>query len=389
MKIVMVSGDYLPNIGGIASHIYNLSFSLLKTGEQVIILQPIEADKFDCVIEQQDGFPLVYKALYPKFKNRFLRIAARVYSLLRTFSRIENNFGFIDIIHQHDYFLSTFFCILMSINHHWVWTNHSSNFLMDIENRNSTKIILKLLHSRNKGLISVSQELLGKTNLVLRKKNSVYIQNGVNLERFNPSVKSERGRYGLSENDFVILCPRRMVAKNGVIYMAEAVSIIHQQKTDFHLRFIFTGNEIAFGTDSEYIQQVTNILNPYIKDGTVILLGNIDPFEMPKIYALADIIVMPSLIEAVSLAALESLALGKPVIATNVGGLPEIIFDEVTGLLIHPKDPQALANSILRLYGNRELREKIAAGGLNLVQEYSWDIIAQKTLSLYQKALNN
>jgi len=105
---------------------------------------------------------------------------------------------------------------------------------------------------------------------------------------------------------------------------------------------------------------------------------------MPSIYALADIVVIPSLIEAVSLAALEALAHRKAVIATNVGGLPEIIINKKTGLLIHPEDPNSIAENILRLCKDKTLRETIANQGEVLAQKYSWDSVAEKTYSFYK-----
>jgi glycosyltransferase involved in cell wall biosynthesis len=110
--------------------------------------------------------------------------------------------------------------------------------------------------------------------------------------------------------------------------------------------------------------------------------------EMPAVNAMADLVVIPSLMEAVSLSALEAMASGKPVIATEVGGLPEIIKDEVTGLLVPPRDPTALADAIVRLHSDYSLRNSLASQGRALaVERYSWDFIAKKTLTFYRGLL--
>lgn len=67
---------------------------------------------------------------------------------------------------------------------------------------------------------------------------------------------------------------------------------------------------------------------------------------MPKYYAASDIVVLPSLKKATSISGLEAMACGKPLIGTNVGGIPQIIQDSITGMLIQPRDQDSLANAV-------------------------------------------
>ena len=111
--------------------------------------------------------------------------------------------------------------------------------------------------------------------------------------------------------------------------------------------------------------------------------------QMPELNALADVVVMPSLWEGLSLSTLEAMAARKPLVATNVGGQPEIVYHEKTGLLVPPKKPQALAEAILRFYHEPRLREQIAPGGYHLVRrQYSWERLAEQTASFYEKVLS-
>jgi glycosyltransferase involved in cell wall biosynthesis len=102
-----------------------------------------------------------------------------------------------------------------------------------------------------------------------------------------------------------------------------------------------------------------------------------------------DIMVMPSLQEAFGVAVLEASAVGLPVIAGDVGGVPEILLPEMTGLLVPPGDTDRLAKAIIRLAGNADLRKQMGIAGRKMVAEkYRWDISLDKMAELYEKTIS-
>lgn len=110
--------------------------------------------------------------------------------------------------------------------------------------------------------------------------------------------------------------------------------------------------------------------------------------KMAEIYAACNIFVLPSLSEAFPMVILEALASGRVVIATRVGGVPEIIKDRQTGLLVKPRDVNALEDSIISLIQDLNLRRRLALNGKKLVESmYGWGEIARKYLMLYNKVL--
>jgi len=97
-----------------------------------------------------------------------------------------------------------------------------------------------------------------------------------------------------------------------------------------------------------------------------------------------DIIVCPSRFEGFGLVAAEAMACGKPVIASNTGGLPEIIDDRETGFLVQPEDPVAMAEALTELIDNPALREKLGAAGRRKVGEkFSFTTFARQIEALY------
>jgi len=101
-----------------------------------------------------------------------------------------------------------------------------------------------------------------------------------------------------------------------------------------------------------------------------------------------DLMVMPSRAESFGVAALEAAAVGLPVVASNVGGLPEIIDNGRTGILVAPENPEALAHGILKLVENVELREKMGGAARRRVEEkYLWDENLEEMMLLYERLI--
>ena len=121
-------------------------------------------------------------------------------------------------------------------------------------------------------------------------------------------------------------------------------------------------------------------------EGTVVFAG----FRpgAARIIAAADVFVLPSLYEGLPIAMLEAMALGRPVVASRVGGVPEAIDDEVDGLLIDPLDPAQLAEKILTLFHNPELRRRLSANAAQKVRDqFSVKRMVKSTEAIYSSVL--
>lgn len=386
MKIIMLSSDFLPNIGGIAAHIYHISKALQKLGNEVVILNPIISDHNKIEVENVDGL-WCYRSYYDnKHSSRIKRLFNRTSSLLSTYNKIVEDRGPFDILHQHDYMNNEVAANLLSFKINWIWTNHSSGFLLDY-NASKNRILSKLLYSRIKGCITVSHEIFEKTKELLANKNITYIPNGVDTDKFHPDVEVDRLKYGIDENDFVVLCPRRIVKKNGVLYFAQAIKQIINDRHQ-NIKFLILGNEVIDEINEEYLYETLEIVKPYVELGYVKLLGNLPMGLMPEVNSLSDVVVMPSLMEAVSLSALEGMATRKAIISTNVGGLPEIIHHMETGILVNPQNADEIAKEIIKLKEDKQLRQKLAKGAYCFSTEnYSWIKIAKQTQNYYEKVI--
>jgi len=124
-------------------------------------------------------------------------------------------------------------------------------------------------------------------------------------------------------------------------------------------------------------------------DRNVSFIGYVPNKQIPAVLKEIDILVMPSILETFGVAALEAQSMEIPVIASNSGGVPEVVVDKVTGFLVEPKDYKGLAQAIQKLIDQPGLREKMGKAGRRFVlKNYRIEDNADKLISLYENLKN-
>ena len=200
------------------------------------------------------------------------------------------------------------------------------------------------------------------------------IHNGVDITTFNPSVppitqpyNSDKRCISIDKSIPVILTARRLVKKNGIDYLIKATQ--HALKEE-KCQLVIIGD----GAERSSLEQLAHDLDI---QNHVHFLGSIPHDKLPSYLALADIAIVPSLIEASSIFMLEAMAMAKPVIATNAGGLPEVL-NSSTGILVEPMDEMGLADAILELLQSEEHRSQLGKDAKRYVKaNHSWKAVAQ------------
>ena len=120
-----------------------------------------------------------------------------------------------------------------------------------------------------------------------------------------------------------------------------------------------------YSSEEKYEKHLFTMINKFNLESHFIIFTRNAPYsEIPKYMAAADVFVLPSLTEGLGMVILEAMACGVPVVASKVGGVPEILTPGYNGLLVDPGDTQGLANSIIKLLSSEELRKNLSKGAL-------------------------
>lgn len=211
--------------------------------------------------------------------------------------------------------------------------------------------------------------------------------NGVETDVFNPNIDGDsiRIKHDLKDHP-LILFVGGLEPRKGLEYLLVAMGLV--QKRIPNARLIVVGKK-AF---SSYRGERT-FFNILIKrlgiEDCVEFISGIDDEELPKYYAACDVYVLPSRMEGWGLSLMEAMATGKPVISTRVGGVPELVEDEVNGFLCPPGDTSLLAKKILYLLGNKKKAEEMGMMGLKKVSNFSWKKTANTVKNIYEKIFEN
>ena len=180
-----------------------------------------------------------------------------------------------------------------------------------------------------------------------------------------------------------VLCVRHIVPKNGIEYLVSAARIVVDQRPN--VRFVFCGRE-----DKKYQHELNKQLASLNLANHVRFTGFIPHQELVNYFRNCSLSVIPSVIEAAGNVTLEAMACAKPVIGSNVGGIPDYISDNETGFLVEPMNPQALAQRILQLLDDPALAERMGRAGRRRVEShFRYDFMISKLVALYETVVAN
>ncbi len=355
----MISMDYPPVPGGISAHVYELSRALQAAGNTVsVITRRRENRPARLTVDGINiyGVSLTFTALiYGLQINSFVK---KLLPQIRP-----------DIIHIHGMLPLEWYTVS---DIPLVYTNHTSGYLKRIQKGGFRRMALLKRHLRKPDLfLAPSRELLLVPFDIPAEK--IFIPNGVDGAKFlfNKEKRDRiRSQLGIGREDIVGLITRRLVDKNGVIYLARAAEFLENKK----IRFIIIG-------DGPERVRVEEEFRKHCGE-RALFLGNKTHDEIVDYYSGGDFSVLPSLMEATSISGLEAMAAGLPLVGTNVGGIPELIKNGENGYLCSPADPSELAEKI-----NRMLSEDYRSYGANsrkiVEKNFDWSKIAQKTHDAY------
>jgi len=215
------------------------------------------------------------------------------------------------------------------------------------------------------------------------RRRVTVIHSGVDCERFRPPTREERSAarsaLGIADDDFVISAVGALEVRKGHRYLIEAAGTLAAARKSLNLKCLIAGQ----GAIRSIIDNEIALMRV---PGRIKLIGRID--DARELLWASDVFAMPSVKEGLGVAALEAMASGLPVIASEVGGLREVVEDDRTGILVPPANPAAIGSAIARLADGPGLRAEMgAAARARALENYSMAETAALTLEIYRACL--
>lgn len=210
----------------------------------------------------------------------------------------------------------------------------------------------------------------------------IVIHDGIELETLQPTYAkaSIRSQLGIPDDVLLVGEVGRVTAAKGYEDFVAAAAIV--KKTIPNVTFIGIGGSSKL--DIVYEQKILNLINSYNLQDSFKLIGYRD--DVSAIMSALDLLVLPSRLEPFGLVLLEAMAAGKPVIGTKVGGIPEIIEDGVTGLLVPPRSPDDLAQAIISILQDPDLTHRMGATGRERVKaRFSLERCVAEVQKIYEE----
>jgi len=393
MRICVIGISIPPVLGGLEVHTWELARHLAKGGHSVDLIawHPPPHDPMPRE-SASDGVRI--------FRLRDCRYRYYWWPAFRLASELHSENPF-DVVHAHTSFPAGFAGALMRIRKKvpLVITSHGSEIRRPMEGPMLSMLrylLVRFAFSRADAVIGASRELAELSIRFGADRGSTFsVANATDGDKFHPGVDGSpiRNKYGIDADSVVVLFVGHFEAVKGIhLFVRAARKLLDRHPA---LKFLAVGA----GKEEGSVMRLADELG--VRDSFV-FAGAIDNDEVPAHVAAADVAVFPSLAEATSIACLEVMACGCPVVVSDVGGLPEIVEDGETGLIVDfgidsisghddPNLPDetvsALADAVDRFIEDEAFRKEVGRRAAEKVSsEFTWNGYVTRVEEIYERA---
>lgn len=360
LHICIVVSEFPPTVGGVSYYTFHLCKALLRKGHRVTVLTRGSWKK--SYYEHMEGIN-VYKI--PFIRVYPFHVQLHGIFVNRIFKFLEDSF---DVVHMHlplPPMVHTSLPLIITVHgldgdmHHL-----------------TSRIFSKFIRPFERNLLNNANLVTAVSSFVAREIEISYgfstnrievIGNAVDTEFFIPVESKKKILY--------ILFSGRLTSGKGLTDLLKSAEIVCKKIPS--LSFFLAG----VGPLEHSIRKIIKRRGLIQK---IILLGQIDQKRLLEYYQKATVFVLPSHFESFPTVILEAMACGIPIVATAVGDVPKVVINGKTGFLVPPRDPEALAQAIIKIFEDKSLRKKMGENCRKLVESrYSWNALSDKIIDYY------
>ncbi len=392
MRVLMLSWEYPPYlVGGLGAHVGALAPALARLGVEVHVVTPCLSDS---PLREEIGGVEVHRVLCPppeapegSFYEQTVRANQDVAAACL---RLREEIGGFDLLHNHDW-LTSFAAreIKHTLHLPLVATIHATERGRGRGSLGSPEAVA--IDSAEWWLVYEAWRVICCAEYMAQEVRDYFqapadkldiVPNGVNPGHFayleGVDLSAFRARFALPQEK-IVLYVGRVVREKGAEVLVRAAPLVLAEAPD--TRFLIAGR----GPELEHLRRLVDAMSLQHR---VSLLGFIDDETRDRLYVTADCAVFPSLYEPFGIVALEAMAARTPVVASEVGGLREVVRHAETGITIYPDDPSSCAWGILHTLQHPEWAAmRVENAYRSLLERFNWDTIAGQTIEVYDRVI--
>lgn len=355
---------YAPAYQGLTSHKY---FS-------IPVIRFRYAPAFFEILTHEEG------ALFKLRQKPWLTIVALFYLFFGMIGiiRLRQNVK-LDIVHVHWPFPNGLFGIIAKKLFHakLIVTFHGAEFSL-LRRVPFGKTILRLILKNSDTIVANSSFTKKMIQAVDKVEVSIVpFSSAVSVGREQKEIIDE------SKKTLKVLFVGRFIERKGIPYLIEAVRLLRRKNIPITLDIVGKG---------PLTKEIKKQIKHFNLVGVVRVHENVSETSLPNFYKRCDVFVLPSIVdkwndtEGLGVVLIEAMSFGKPIVASRVGGIPDVVKHNVTGFLVEEKNPEALVGALKTLYLRPMLRKQFGNRGLSYVKKYyDWNSILDKTMELYRQ----
>jgi len=378
MHILFLCNEYPPfPHGGIGAFVQMMARQLVKSGHRASVVGFSTVAEFR---QENDLGVNIYR--FPKNSKGKLGLVQGYFELSKFINKL-NSHGAIDLIEGSELSfgllpgrLPAKKIIRIHGGHHFF------SMTLGQPKRLSTSMIERYSFKRADYFCAVSHFAAETTRKLMGIKNRPIeiLPNPVDIQLFRPFPE-------IPEQDGLIVFTGGLRKKKGIIQLLLAMPKVFEEYPFAHLR-IYGADTKDRLTNQSFLQILKNEIEPAIAS-KIEFRGAVPHDDLPRINALASVLVYPSWMETQGIVVIEGMASGKPVVASQTGPGRELIEDGISGLLCNPHDPDSIADSLKHFMSDRKIRTIVGSNARKRAKElFSLDVLIPRNIKFYEDCLN-
>ncbi len=367
MRIAILIAGFPPSsIGGVEIASLNLARELAKRGHEVHVITTGDKERRG---QQEEDFHIhcIQHAIVPTASP----LGAISYSIKALIKMKGIN---PDIVHAQRFYregLSAFLAKKFLKKPYCIWCRGADIYLPWTLKNVASRLFLK----RANAVIALTQDMKKRIKEICDIDASV-IPNGIDLEKFKGLPHRNTSKLATNGQKTILFVGRLHPIK-GVAYLIEAMKTIVNKNPKARLLLVGDGGER---------QNLQNLVKKLDLTKYVDFIGKVGNEKVLEYMATSDVLVLPSLSEGFPVTMLEAMACGLPIVATKIGGIPEIVKNGENGFLVEPQNTREISEKILAFLENDELRGRISQNNVRDVKKYSWKAVVEELEKVYLEA---